>query len=344
MKNIFKIKWLALFGLAFLFGCTPDKPDVLTLELSGKTMGTTFSVKVVSDNELPDAKQVLADINATLIEVNRQMSTYQGDSELSQFNQHESTSTFPVNRDLAFVVDEAIRIGRLSEGAFDVTIGPLVNLWGFGPDGRPNRVPSNVDISNARQRMGQKELIVTDEGLVKLKPELYVDLSALAKGFGVDKVAQLLESKGLQNYMVEIGGELRLKGKNASGVNWRIVIEKPSEFGHENQRLISPGDMAIATSGDYRNYFEVDGVRYAHIIDPVTARPVTHKLASVTVLHPSSMTADGFATALSVMGPEKAMILAKQQELAVMLVVYTDAGFVEKHSPEFDKMLDNMKK
>jgi thiamine biosynthesis lipoprotein len=248
-----------------------------------------------------------------------------------------------VSRDTARVVTEAIHIGRESRGALDVTVGPLVNLWGFGPDARPTKVPSDELIAQTRQKTGLGNLhVITSadaDTLQKDIPDLYVDLSAIAKGFGVDKVAEYLESQGARNYLVEIGGELRINGVNGKGHPWRVAIEKPTVNAGSVQEVILPGDNGVATSGEYRNYYELDGKRFSHTMDPLTGKPIQHRLVSVTVIHPSCMTADGLATVFMVMGPEKSLAYAKERGLAIFTITKTDDGFEEAYSDAFKPYL-----
>lgn len=335
--------WLA-FGLAFfLTGCgqdtAPSRPEI---HITGSTMGTYYSIKV-ADKVITDQAKFQAEIDTLLERVNDQMSTYRPDSELSRFNQHGNATPVVVSQDTARVVTEAIHIGRESQGALDVTVGPLVNLWGFGPDKKPNRVPSDELITQTRQKTGLGNLhVITSvdaDTLQKDIPDLYVDLSAIAKGFGVDKVAEYLESLGSRNYLVEIGGELRLHGVNGKGHPWRVAIEKPTAGTGTVQEVIVPGDQGVATSGDYRNYYELDGQRLSHTIDPRSGKPIQHRLVSVTVIHPSCMTADGLATAFMVMGTEKSLAFAKERGLAIFVITKTDQGYEESYSDAFKPYL-----
>jgi thiamine biosynthesis lipoprotein len=220
-------------------------------------------------------------------------------------------------------------------GALDVTVGPLVNLWGFGPEARPEVIPSDEELAERRANTGIEHLEVSGNTLKKDIPNLYVDLSTIAKGWGVDVVADYIQSQGIMNYMVEVGGEMRVKGLNREGVPWRIAIEKPSVEERAIQEIIEPGDMAVATSGDYRNYFERDGIRYSHIINPETGKPINHKVVSVTVLDKSSMTADGLATGLMVMGEVKGMQVAQENNIPVLMIVKTEDGFEELASDAY---------
>lgn len=327
--------WLALVGLAFFVSCSPQNKSLTEETLHGRTMGTTYSVKYYANDNTLDATQLKSQIDQLLVTVNQQMSTYQKDSELSRFNQYQGDKPFAVSKDTAYVVDNAIKLGILSDGALDVTVGPLVNLWGFGPDKKPETIPTDAQIQAVKMRTGLDKLSVQGLSLIKTEPELYVDLSSIAKGFGVDKVAEYLEAQGIVNYLVEIGGEMRQRGSKADQQAWRIAIEKPISLGHAVQQVLQIGDKAIATSGDYRNYFEENGVRYSHTIDPNTAKPINHSLVSVSVLADTCMRADGLATALNVMGPDKAFAFAQKHQIPVYLVIKSDEGFVVKYTDSF---------
>ncbi|NAX47067.1 FAD:protein FMN transferase ApbE [Photobacterium halotolerans] len=314
-------------------GCSEQRQ---LIHLTGSTMGTYYSIKLIEQEGLPSEVALQKEIDRRLERVNDQMSTYREDSELSQFNQHRSSEPFAVSADTATVVQEAIRLSKLTDGALDVTVGPLVNLWSFGPEARPDVVPTDEELDARRQEVGIEHLKVEGNALIKDLPGLYVDLSSIAKGYGVDVVADYIASLGVNDYLVEIGGEIRLKGKNLEGVPWRIAIEKPTEDGSRSiQEVVEPGEMAVATSGDYRNYFEENGVRYSHLINPITGKPITNRVVSVTVMHPKCMTADALATAFSVMGEEKAIALANQENWPVLLIVSTDEGFKEYASDAF---------
>ncbi|NOJ23021.1 FAD:protein FMN transferase [Vibrio coralliilyticus] len=331
-------KWLVAFAsLMVLAGC--EKP-VEQIHLSGPTMGTTYNIKYIESEGIPSPEALQKEVDRLLEEVNDQMSTYRKDSELSRFNQNQTSTPFEVSPQTATVVKEAIRLNGLTLGALDVTVGPLVNLWGFGPEARPEVVPTDEELAARKANTGIQHLTVEGNLLTKDIPNLYVDLSTIAKGWGVDVVADYIQSQGIQNYMVEVGGEMRLKGINREGVKWRIAIEKPSADERAVQEIIEPGDMAVATSGDYRIYFERDGVRYSHIINPQTGKPIRHKVVSVTVLDKSSMTADGLATGLMVLGEEQGMKIANENDIPVFMIVKTEDGFKEMASEAYKPFMN----
>jgi len=333
------LNWLALIGLAFFVsGCTqPAK----MLSLSGNTMGTTYHIKVVPNERLPEVNLLQAEIDLALEKINNQMSTYRSDSELSRFNHMGHEETITVSADIAFVIAEGIRLYQVTGGALDITLGPLVNLWGFGPDKRPTTLPSQVIIAAAKAKTGIEYLHLKGNKLSKTNPDLYVDLSSIAKGFGVDVVAALLDKYQVSGYLVEVGGELSVFGQKLDGLPWRVAIEQPDVDEREIQQVIAPGDMAMATSGDYRNYYEEEGRQFSHLIDPRDGYPIDHRLASVTVLHKQSMVADGYATAMMVMGTQASLELAKQEGLAIMLIEKQDNGFTVFYSDAFKPFLDN---
>lgn len=333
--------WFAFLALVFVFSCSESNDVALKQEvlLQGNTMGTTYTVKLIGAEQEVNDKKIHQQIKTLLKQVNQEMSTYIPDSELSLFNKSTSADAVAVSQGLERVMSEAIRLGELTGGKLDVTVGPLVNLWGFGPEYRPETVPSDDLLASTKARTGLDKLVLADHKLAKALPSLYVDLSTIAKGYGVDMVAELLEAKGFDNYLVEIGGEMRLKGFKHNGSLWHVAIEKPVSTERAVQQIIVPKDNAVATSGDYRIYFEADGQRFSHIIDPDTGKPINHKLVSVTVIHPSSMTADGLSTAMMVMGEQQAMAFAEENDLAALFIVKTQDGFEQQSTLKFVQFL-----
>jgi len=340
-----KIKLLLVAFLAIsVTACFPNnnsgKKEVL---LQGRTMGTTYNVKVVATPEQVEALNLHEKIDEVLKQVNQEMSTYIPDSEISRFNKSQSTTPVEISVGFARVLKESIRLGKMSSGKLDITVGPLVNLWGFGPEQRPETVPSDDLLAHTRTRVGLKNLHLEGNQLSKDITNLYIDLSTTAKGYGVDVVAELIEANGFVNYLVEIGGEMRLKGFKHTGELWAIAIEKPILDPSGEQRavhqVIIPKDNAVATSGDYRNYFETESQRFSHIIDPDTGKPIHHNLVSVTVIHPSSMTADGLSTMLMVMGAEQGLKFAVENDLAALFISKAEHGFDERFTVKFKQYL-----
>ena len=309
-------------------------------------MGTTYTVKAISaEVSQPRSREIHEAIEDALVTVNRRMSTYDPESEISRFNRARDDEPIPVSTATAQVVAEAKRIHGLSDGRFDVTAGPLIELWGFGSAGRRTQPPPVDAIRAARASVGSDRLKVTLEPptLRKETPQLRVDLSALAKGFGVDVVSELLSSKGLSSHMVEIGGEVVARGENQRGQPWRLGIERPTGSDKRDvQRVVRLTDAALATSGDYRIFFEHEGKRYSHTLDPSTGWPVSHDLASVTVIAPTCMEADALATAVRALGPKKGIALLERTAGVEGLLLLRDGPdrFRERGTAGVDRFLE----
>ncbi|MCB9522792.1 MAG: FAD:protein FMN transferase [Myxococcales bacterium] len=311
------------------------------LALQGETMGTTWSVKVVGEGL--DEAGLRATIQGELDAVVAAMSTYEPTSELSKLNARAETTPTTISPALRTVLALALQISAASDGAFDVTVGPLVNAWGFGPQKR-GTPPDAATHASLRERVGWQKLALDAAAgtLAKAHPQTYVDLSAIAKGYGVDRVALALEAKGHDRYLVEVGGELRVRGHNAHGAPWRLGVEAPLEDRRAVQAVVPLTAGAMATSGDYRNFYEQDGQRISHTIDPRKGAPITHRLASVSVVAADCATADGWATALNVLGPDEGFAKAQALGLAAyFLVRRPDGDFEAKVTPAFERLLPN---
>lgn len=319
--------------------------------LRGPSMGTEFTIVLpgpAAGWDRAALEQLQTQIDAELAAVNAEMSTYLVDSELSRFNRAPAGKPVEVGANLLEVVRLAKQVSAQSNGAFDVTVGPLVDAWGFGPGGRDaeRSEPTPERIAELQALVGDEklELDLAASTLRKLVPGLRVDLSAIAKGHGCDRVAAILETAGHEDYMIEIGGELRLSGANPSGQGWSVAIERPTADAagvQAVQAILELTNVAMATSGDYRNYWTQGETRYSHTINPRTGRPITHSLASVTVVHPESAAlADAWATALDVLGPDEGLAMAEQLDLAAYFMVRTDGGFEVRTSSAFRPYLD----
>ncbi|WP_394778985.1 FAD:protein FMN transferase [Undibacterium sp.] len=325
----------------------PSIPELAgTASLAGATMGTTWSVKLVLPAGISE-EQISVGIQQRLDQVVGQMSTWLDSSDLSRFNRAEAGSWHVLPEEFFKVLDYARYVAQQSNGAYDPTVGPLVNLWGFGPEDSCGSTPAAVTIASAMQRKGWHRLQLDPVQRSALQPGgVYVDLSSIAKGFGVDHVADYLQQQGVQSYLVEVGGELRGYGSKPDGDPWWVSLEQPlpsvggSQAGQAFQpTIVALHELSIATSGDYRRFFDMDGKRYSHTIDPRTGYPVLHALASVAVLHTSCMIADALATALTVLGAEEGMAYARQHHIAAHFVSRTDTGFKESMSPACEAML-----
>lgn len=307
-------------------------------ELSGSAMGTTFNVVLVAPDDGIAGAPLESQIAATLSGVDELTSTWRADSELAVFNANPATDWIRVSADLCSAIEHALEISRLSDGAFDVTIGPLVNLWGFGPGGDIRKPPDHSLIEETMAYVGYEGLQTrcSEPAMRKRHGGMYVDLSGWAKGHAVDKVAELLDEYGLRDYLVEIGGELRVRGHNAEGRKWAIAVEAPSTTTRRPHSVLRVTDTSVATSGDYRNYFDHDGQRYSHTIDARTGRPVAHDLAAVTVVSESAAWADAMATALLVLGPESGLALAENLGIAGYFLVRNNTGIEELTTTSFE--------
>ncbi|MGB0910229.1 MAG: FAD:protein FMN transferase [Nitrospirales bacterium] len=317
--------------------CSSTAQGTDPLQFAGKTMGTTYQVTIVRPSSPIVLTTVQSHTDEILARINASMSTYQPDSELSRFNRESTTEWVPISSDLYFVVKEALRVSHLTEGAFDVSVGPIVDLWGFGPSPRQDTIPSDEAIQARLESIGYEHLHLQDDppALRKDQPTLSVDLSAIAKGYGVDQIAEYLESLHVTNYLIEIGGELRASGHNAQGMPWNVAIEQPAPTSRRVHQVLHLDRQGIATSGDYRNFFEREGTRFSHTMNPKTGRPVTHKLSSVTVIAESSMKADALATALLVLGPDDGFALAQREQVASLFLTIDAEGFHEQATSGF---------
>lgn len=319
-----------------------EPEGALLIELQGETMGTYYNVKVFPGEaaNFPSAPAIEETVQRELNAVDAKMSTYREDSELSRFNRLESDEPFQFSEETFEVIQLAQRVSEQTGGAFDVTVGPLVNAWGFGPGGEVE-APGDARVAELREQVGYAllELDPVARTVSKRRPGVYVDLSAIAKGYAVDEVAEALDDLGLENYMIEVGGEVRTSGHNGEGDPWRIGIERPAEGTRQVHTVVPLSGLAMASSGDYRNYTERDGERISHTIDPRTGRPVPHLVASVTVIHHNCAHADALATALTVLGPDEGLAFAEQIGLPVLFLIHAEDGLEERTSSAFEAMI-----
>jgi len=310
------------------------------IELSGSTMGTSFSVTALDHDRAVDKVALREAIENSLVKVNAQMSNWDASSEVSRFNAFASTEPMTVSEDLAAVIRAAKEINAASEGQFDITLGPVIEAWGFGANGGRHSEPAADRLAAAVAAAGQTEGLHVDGNRIrKSRADTQLFLPSIGKGYGIDRMARAVESFGLKDFMVEIGGDLYVSGRNVDGLDWQIGIESPDARTRQAYRVARASNLGMATSGDYRNFFEQDGQRYSHILDARTGRPITHRTASVTVLAENAMLADAWATALLVHGSECGLEIANQRDLAVLFIDRgTDAGdkdFVTTASDRF---------
>lgn len=334
--------WVRSLGLVAVFALAACEGAPEKVTLQGQTMGTYWRVTYLAEDGAPAPEALESQLEAALVAVNASMSTWDPQATISQFNGSDSLEPFPIEPAFATVVAAAQTVSTASGGAFDITVGPLVDLWGFGAGGERRQAPPSAEaIAAAQATVGFGKLVVRAEPprLQRRVPGVEVDLSALAKGYGVDVLAAALGTAGLGNYLVDIGGEVRARGVNDRGVPWRIGVEVPDPSARGLvQEALPLKDLSLATSGDYRNFFEAEGVRYSHTIDPRTGYPIPQRVASVTVAHPEALWADAWATAMNVLGPEAGLALAERQKLPVLFILYDGEGFERRANAAFEAL------
>lgn len=321
--------------------------DLIALEsqsvtLRGVTMGTSYTIKLVDMPEDQDPQSLYNQIYADLEAVNLEFSNWEPKSTVVNFNQMDAGGAISVSAHFETVLEQSYELNALSEGAFDVTLGPLIDLWGFGPTKRIN-TPSDVELAEVVSAVGMQSVLEFDrkvKTLKKLNAKTELNFSAIAKGYAADVIAKSLDKAGVENYMVEIGGDLIVRGINQVGAPWRVAIEKPVEGERAVELVLSLKDEALASSGDYRNFYEADGKRLSHIIDPVTSRPVVHDLASVSVIANDAARADGLATTLLVLGAERGLEIANQNNIPAYFIQRTKDGFKQSYSEAFKPYLN----
>lgn len=336
LAGILILAWIMLWR-ADQFGGKGGK-SLLTFD--GPTMGTSYTVKIVWPGRVVmDGREFEAIIKDALDRVDILMSTYRPDSEIARFNTAGSTEVFPIAPETAEVIACALKVSEQTVGAFDITIAPIVNAYGFGPEERKTATPSEAQLDALRASVGygKLELDANAPSLRKTDPAITLDLNSIAPGYAADLIGRGLEARGIENYMVEVGGEIRARGTNYEGEAWRAGIEKPVEGERSVHRAISLENLSLATSGDYRDFYMQDGIRVSHTIDARSGRPVTHNLASVSVLHAECMWADAYATAIMTLGPEDGFLLARILELPALFILRKpDGTFSERATPAFE--------
>lgn len=308
------------------------------IKLAGHTMGTHYNITLVAnagETLTVDRTALQEAVDAEFRYLNQVFSIYIEDSELMQLNQAEVGQWHSVSQPLMDVLQLSQDISERSGGAFDITVMPLVRFWGFGPDPEPEQTPSLEEVESLRSRVGYQHLELGD-GRARRLADINIDLGGVAKGYSADWVLALLERQGFENILVEIGGDLAVKGEAPRGGPWRLAIEQPSMLRGAARLVVSLTDQGLVTSGEYRNFYELDGERFSHTIDPTTGYPVRHQLVSVSVIAPTAAEADAWATAISVLGEERGMALAEKEQLPVYMVLIQDEGFADQSSSAFE--------
>lgn len=327
------VRIVATCLLAVIAACSRQPQELV---LSGPTMGTTYAVKVVGTPASVDSDAIRAAIEEVLATIDSEMSTYRPDSAISRFNDSNSTQWIEVPIGLARVVQAARSVSERSGGALDITINPIVLAWGFGPSGEPSVLPTDAAISALREQVGYARLEVRldPSALRKEHPNLSIDVNGVAPGYAVDVLAARFQKMGLMNFMIDIGGEVLARGRNARGDLWRIAVERPIDDEPTPFKIIELRDESVTTSGEYRHYFERDGHRYSHTIDPRSGQPILSR-GSVAVVGGSSLEIDAWATALNVLGPDEGLKVADREGIAAMYVIAQDGALAARMSAAF---------
>lgn len=330
----------SLAGLVIgVAGCSEsERPLEPPVRFEGNIFGTFYQVTIMDPLTQGESLELEAGFKAELESVDQAMSTYRDDAELIAFNEAPLEEWQPLSNELIEVLAISQSVAEASHGAFDITVGDLVNLWSFGPGARPEEVPADDILAEQLAQVGFDAVEVDTQNMqARRTRDVFVDLSGVAKGHATDRVAAYLNQQSIEHYLVNLGGDLIARGvrDDDDQTPWRIGIEVPEDGQQRAQHIIPLESMSVATSGDYRNYFDVDGQRFSHTIDPRTGRPVTHQLASVSVFHPSNAWADAWATALLVVGEQDSMQMAIENNLKVLLLVRDDEQWRSIASPEF---------
>jgi thiamine biosynthesis lipoprotein len=326
--------WVHLLLFGALAGCSNG--DAMQ-SFGGQTMGSTYSIKYVRHVGIPALAEVRVEVEKILAEVDRQMSTYRSDSDIERFNRLPVDSCQKMPAPVLELVRVGEQLSEQSEGSFDLTVEPLLNLWGFGPQAREEKVPTAQALAEVRQRVGYAHLRIDGDQLCK-DAAVEVDFNSIAAGYAVDTIAARLDAMGIHDYLAEVTGELKASGNKADGSPWRIALEEPRDDLQVAERIVSIDGYGLSTSGDYRHYFEQDGKRYSHTFDARTGTPVAHTLASVTVIHPSALMADGLSTLLLILGPERGWDYAERHGIGAFFVIRADTGFVTRTSHAFERI------
>lgn len=325
---------ISLLGALLLTACSEPTPFK---KVVGSTMGTTYTLMVQIENQNID--DIYNAIEAELADINTLMSTYIKDSEINRFNQLTTKECFPFSDKTWQVIQAAKKVYHETDGAFDITLGPLISRWGFSAEEYEEKVPNEQEIMSLTAMIGFEKLQLDAEKqcIVKTIPSMTINLSAIAKGFAVDQLASILDRFDVKNYYVDIGGEVKAKGLKNYNKHWKIAVEKPNAIGQRSSSIVlNLFNTSVATSGNYRNYFEVDGKRFSHTINPKTGYPVTHNMTSVSVIHKSNMMADAYATAINVMGMEQAYEFAKKRQLPIYTIHQKDNQPIIKRNKLFE--------
>lgn len=333
MLEISNLRAVLLFTFMLLSAC--DQAPTLE-RFGGPTMGSSYSVQYVRQPGGPAPEQVQSAVESILQSIDAHYSTYRGDSAVSRFNALPANQCLAIDSDMRALVTLGQRLAEQSQGAYDLTVEPLLDLWGFGPQARGMHVPDPQALASVRQRVGYHHLRLNGDLLCK-DAAVELDFNSIAAGHAVDLMAARVQAMGIDSFLVEATGELKAVGRKPDGSAWRVALELPREDRQIARQVIDVQGLAVSTSGDYRHYFEDNGRRYSHAFDARLGRPVEHDLAAVTVLDPSALLADGYSTLLLILGPQQGWDFALAHGLAAVLVTRAEGGFVSRSTPAFDR-------
>ena len=336
-KNKFSIFFLILIISFTFFSCSQEKN--YNAQLKGNTMGTYYVINVISVPPKFKIKKIEKEVKDTLSKANKILSNWDKNSEISTINKFNNTTPIKISNELNEVFKTASEINIKTNGFFDITLDPIIELWGFGYKSKQTKTaPSEQQIKNTLSIVGQRSLLdinYENNELIKKNKNLKINLSSIGKGFGIDLIGKKLNQLGIKNYLINIGGDILTKGHNKKNKNWIIGIENPNLKEKLIKDIVNLTNKGLATSGDYKNFFTKDGKRYSHIINPKTGKPIMHSTKSVTVIHDNSMKADGWATALLALGSVDGLKIAEKEKIAVLFIDEIDDKFVKFKSNQF---------
>ena len=331
---------ILIFSFLLIFSCSQEKN--YNAKIKGNTMGTYYFIEVIDVPVELKIKNIELEIKNTLKKANKILSNWDKDSEISIINKTDKTTAIKISDELKEVFKTAKEINAKSNGFFDLTLDPIIELWGFGYKSKQMQIiPKDNQIKNILSLIGQKSFLKMDfdnNELIKKNKDIKINLSSIGKGYGIDLIGKKLDQLGINNYIINIGGDILTKGYNSKKENWIIGIENPNLKEKFIKEIVNLTNKGLATSGDYKNFFTKDGKRYSHIINPKTGKPIMHSTKSVTVIHENSMKADGWATAFLALGSLEGLKIADKEKIAVLFIDEIDSKLIKFKSSAFKNL------
>ena len=340
-KNKSQINYaILIFSFLLIFSCSQEKN--YNAKIKGNTMGTYYFIEVIDVPVELKIKNIELEIKNTLKKANKILSNWDKDSEISIINKTDKTTAIKISDELNEVFKTAKEINAKSNGFFDLTLDPIIELWGFGYKSKQMQIiPKDNQIKNILSLIGQKSFLkmnFDNNELIKKNKDIKINLSSIGKGYGIDLIGKKLDQLGINNYIINIGGDILTKGYNSKKENWVIGIENPNLKEKLIKEIVNLTNKGLATSGDYKNFFTKDGKRYSHIINPKTGKPIMHSTKSVTVIHENSMKADGWATAFLALGSLEGLKIADKEKIAVLFIDEIDNKLIKFKSSAFKNL------